>query len=51
MDHFVLQEQLAMKDRIIRQQEFYPLNHYDVRISNLRKAVMHWYGLATKQCK
>lgn len=45
-----MQEQIEARDRIIAEKQFFPLYHYDQRVSTLRKAVAYWYRRAEEDC-
>ena len=45
-----MQEKIEARDRIIAEKEYFPLYHYDQRVSTLRKAVAFWYRKAEEDC-
>ena len=40
-----------IRDRIIEERTFFPIYHYDQRVSTLRKALVHWYRKAEEECQ
>lgn len=45
-----MQEKIEARDRVIAEKEYFPLYHYDQRVSTLRKAVAFWYRKAEEDC-
>ena len=45
-----MREQIEARDRIIAEKQYFPLYHYDQRVSTLRKAVAFWYRKAEDDC-
>jgi vacuolar-type H+-ATPase catalytic subunit A/Vma1 len=50
LDNLRLQEKLMVKDRIIEERVFFPIYHYDQRVTTLRRAMVHWYKKAEEEC-
>lgn len=50
LENLRLQEKIIMKDRIIEEKVFFPIYHYDQRVTTLRKAMVHWYRKAEEEC-
>jgi hypothetical protein len=50
LDNLRLQEKNMIKERIIEERVFFPIYHYDQRVTTLRKAMVHWYRKAEEEC-
>lgn len=50
LENLRLQEKVMVRDRVIEERGFFPIYHYDQRVTTLRKAMVHWYRKAEEEC-